>query len=284
MQRFSSLWSKRNIVLISLIAIFVCAGILVWKDFERKSVNQNVETAPQEKTIEAKTDFYEITAKYPTEVWDKDVVMEKFVTDQVNGKKEEWKVGGEIYNEEKDIENKFPDRPKMVYTFDINYQKFQSEKNGTVSYLFVIGSYTGGANGNEQVQTFTFNKNGLVDIESILNLSGYGQTKDGKNMGNDLAISYLLFEKAKTDTEKFPNEDMIKEGLGLSYLDDDGVTLNHEKCNCDGWLYASNLQNFVLTDSGVEFYFGKCAVTICASGSVGVLLDWQSLKPYLVNK
>lgn len=271
-------------MLVAVVAVIAIAGayVVMRQSSAGDGTPARAPVAQTDKTIEAKTDFYDITAKYPVEPLDKNGVMARFVNQKVEERKEDWKIGGDAYNQEKAVEKQFPDRPKMTYTLDISYQKFQSAERGTVSYLFTMGEYTGGANGNETVQAFTFDKNGAVSVESLLNLAGYGAGTGNKAMGNDLELSYLLLQKAKADPDTFPQLDMVRDGLGLSYLKADGVTLDHAKCHCDGWLYASNLQNFVVTDEGMTFYFNKYAITIGASGIVGIALDWADLKPYLV--
>lgn len=274
--------SKKAIIVTGVVVIVIAGAWYVLAHRGVSGVAQNT-GAQSEKTIEAKTDFYDITAKYPVEPLDKEGVMAQFVNQQVAQREEDWKTGGEAYNQEKDVEKQFPDRPKMVYTLDITYQKFTSSVRGTVSYLFTIGEYTGGANGDEKVQAFTFDKNGLVDIQSILNLAGYDAATSTKDMGNDLALSYALLDKAKADPDMFPELDMVRDGLGLSYLKADGVTLDHTKCKCDGWLYASNLQNFAVTDQGMTFYFDKYAITIGAAGISHIALDWADLRPYLAT-
>jgi len=255
-----------------------------WKTgklFSKKEITNNkIETIETKKNITETTDFYTIKAEYPIEPWDKDGVLEQFVKQIVDQKKEEWKIGGEAYNSEKETEDEYSDRPKMVYESNIFYEKFESKKMGTVSYLFKISEYTGGANANEEVQTFTFSKEGKMDIESFLNISD-SQLVNGKKIPNDIALSRMIFEKTQNDLDNFPDTDMVSDGLGLSYLGADGITLDHKKCNCDGFFYGSNLQNFVVTDNGLVFYFGKGNITARVAGSIGIELNWESLKPYL---
>jgi hypothetical protein len=284
--------NKKKILNIAGIAILVLMLIVCgYFGFKNFQVQKNKSTLPidtdktetTEKTIEIKTDFYEITAKYPVEKLDKENLIKQFIDYQVEQKKEDWKEGGEIYNEEKEVEKQFPDRPKMTYLFNVNYQKFESTDFGTVSYVLILEEYTGGANGNAKVQTFTFNKDGFVDINSILDLAGSVKDENGNTLYNDLALTKKLQQKALTNPEEFPVEQILNEGLGLSYLKPDGVTLDHEKCMCDGWLYASNLQNFVVSNQGLTFYFNKYEITIGASGISSISLDWESLEPYRLS-
>ncbi len=273
--------NKRKLIISCFLLLIIFIGIYRFGYFS-KSDKTNFGF---EKKIEDKTEFYEITARYPSDKLDKNNIIEEFVFSQVEQKKEEWKIGGELYKQEEEAQKQFPDRPKMVYSFDLNYQKFSSDKAGTVSYLFNIYEYAGGANGQEKVQSFTFDKDGLVNVESILDISGYHpNSKDvNKPRQNDILISELILEETKNDKEQYPDSNLTREGLGLSYLENDGVTLNHKKCNCDGWFFGSNLQNFVPTDSGLVFYFDECKITTCSAGVVGVSLSWETLSPFLVN-
>lgn len=266
---------KRNFGKIILLFGIILAGLII---FEYRKYQNNENTQETVKKIENKTDFYTIEAEYPIEPLDKDQIIKQFVEQQVEQKKEDWKIGGEIYNNEKNIEKQFPDRHKMVYSMNIVFEKFLSAKMGTVSYLFKIGEYTGGANGEEKIQTFTFDKNGKVDLESVINISDY----QGK-VPNDIALSNLIFEQIKNNKEIFPDENVAKQGLGLDYLKADGITLDKKKCNCDGYFYGSNLQNFVIKDDGLSFYFDKGKITFRAAGTTEVVLDWTILKPYLIN-
>ncbi|MDD5098954.1 MAG: DUF3298 domain-containing protein [Candidatus Colwellbacteria bacterium] len=225
-----------------------------------------------EKSVEEMTDFYRITAKYPIDPLDKDGAIKEFIDYQVNQRKEDWKTGGEIHNQEKELEERFPDRPKMVYSMDIIYEKYVSEKMGTVSYVFTIGEYTGGANANARVQSFSLNQEGQIFIEDILDLA---------NNYNDVNLSKTLLDKALSDSERFPVADIVEEGLGLAFLKDDDITFDQKKCSCDGFLFASNFQNFAITDDGIIFFFGKYQITIGASGVVDIVLSWSELAPYL---
>ncbi|MCD8538863.1 MAG: hypothetical protein LRY55_03180 [Leadbetterella sp.] len=56
------------------------------------------------------TSFYTISVEYPEESRDKEQVMKAFVQDRYNAKKEEWKTGGTLYEEEQKITKEFPDR------------------------------------------------------------------------------------------------------------------------------------------------------------------------------
>lgn len=277
---------KRNLIVLGIMVLIV--GGCFWLYYQQKEINKNNSLAitvnSTEQVIKTKTDFYEITAKYPKEKWDKNNVILQFINDQVEQRKEAWAIDGDVYNEEMSVAEQFPDRPKMIYTLNINYQKFESIKMGTISYVFFIEEYTGGANGNITVQTFTFDENNLMSIESFLNLAESTKDENKNVVYNDLILTKILKQKALTDSENFPNEQILDEGLGLAYLKSDGITLDHEKCKCDGWLYASNLQNFVVTDRGLIFYFNKFAITIGASGTPSIELDWTDLDPYLINK
>ncbi len=278
--------SKKVIGLLVILVFLIAAGATVFfysKNRHTQIKLANQESRATEKTFTAKTDFYDIEAVYPIEPLDKNGVIEQFINQQVEQRKEDWKIGSPAYNDEKNIERDFPDRPKMVYSLNIVYKKFTAASRGTVSYLFLVGEYTGGANGSEKVQTFTFDKNGQVAIESILDTSGYATMKGKNKMPNDLALSYLLLEQARKDKEIFPDINTVRDGLGLSYLKNDGISLDHKKCNCDGWLYASNLQNFIITDNGLTFYFDKGAITMNAAGSTAINLSWNDLKTYLLK-
>jgi hypothetical protein len=223
-----------------------------------------------DKHIEDKNEFYDISAVYPVDSRDKDSAIEKFITYKVNEKKVEWKIGGTAYVAEKEIAKDFPDRPMMQYQYSITYKKYESKKFNTVSYVFTVYEYVGGANGNITVNTFTFNKDGVLAIDSVLNF----------NDGNDIALSRLLESALIAHGGENVAKDMIRDGLGLSYLKADGKTFDAEKCNCDGFFFGSNFQNFVVEDGGLRFIFNKYQVAPGSEGLPEVLLSWDMLASY----
>lgn len=223
-----------------------------------------------EKKVEDKNDFYDISAVYPVDARDKTSTIENFVISKVEEKKDDWKIGGDAYNEEKKIEKDFPDRPKMEYQYSISYKKYESKKWGTVSYVFTTYEFTGGANGNVTVNTFTFDNQGLVVIDSILDF----------NNGNDIPLTRLMRDALlKRETA---SSDMINDGLGLSYLKADGKTFDTKKCECDGFFFPSNFQNFVVEDNGLRFIFNKYQVAPGVDGLPEIMMPYSTMKTYLL--
>jgi hypothetical protein len=224
----------------------------------------------QEKKIVDKNDFYDIEITYPEDVLDKAHTIESFVTYQVTQKKDQWKIGGDAYNEEKKIEKDFPDKPKAQYQFYITYKKYESKKWNTVSYVFTTFEFTGGANGNSTVNTFTFSKDGTLAIDSILNF----------NNNNDIALTRLLANILLK--RENASSDMVNDGLGLSFLKADGKTFDAKKCGCDGFFFPSNFQNFVVEDGGLRFLFNKYQVSPGVEGIPEIVMSYDMLKPYLL--
>ncbi len=275
---------KKNQIIL-LVLLIIALGALtfsLWKVFKNPNKENVVPTATstvattstplnvEEKKVTDNNEFYEISAKYPVDSRDTAKDVETFVLYKVKEKQQDWKIGGEIYNEEKAITKLYPDRAKMVYIYDISYTAYESR--GTVSYVFTTYEFTGGAHGNSVVNTFTFNDEGKVEIEDILNLS---------ENNNDIKLSRILAKEIERSQGDMFIEDMMMDGLGLAYLKADGVTLDKEKCNCDGFFFGSNFQNFYLTDEGITFLFNQYQVAPGASGIVKATLDWETLKPYL---
>lgn len=217
------------------------------------------------------TSFYTLSVEYPEESRDKDQVMKAFALNRYQEKKEEWKTGGTLYEEEQKVSRAFPDRADIKYRYDMGFERFAADSLGTVSYLFTTYEYTGGANGNTLVNTYCFSRdNRLVKIEDILDFSG----------NKDIALSRLLAERALSDTTLF-FKDFVEGGLGLAYLKSDGVTLDKAKCRCDGYFFGSNFRNFVIEDRGITFYFDKYTIAPGAAGITRISLSWNDLRPYL---
>lgn len=274
---------KRNqIVLLILLIITLSALIFSFWKISKNSNQVSTTTSivsnsaksgfVEEKTITDKNDFYEISVKYPVDSRDTKKEIETFISYLVENKQQEWEVGGEIYNEEKALSNLYPDRPEMVYSYDISYETFESPNKGAVSYVFTAYQFSGGAHGSTQINTFTFNNEGRVNIEDVLNIS---------ENNNDIELSRILAAKIKKEQDEMFIEDMMMEGMGLAYLKADGVTLDKEKCNCDGFFYGSNLQNFYILDEGITFLFNQYQIAPGALGVIKTTLDWETLSPYL---
>lgn len=260
------------IILVAVIAIGAAVLFFMSKDVGDQKINNDKEkVVKQEKpannnSIDEKTDFYEIKADYPNEPLDKNGVMKRFIDQEVALRKTQWSVGGAAYEDEKAVEAQFPDRPKMVFTYNVEYQVFKSEKMGTVSYVLVIGEYIGGANGNESVKAFTFDKNGQIDLSSILKIKGGESGMDAESIKNLKSLSEKIYQKAIADSEKFPDAQMVKDGLGLN-----------KALKIDPSSLVALFENFALTDNGPIFYFDKGAITIRAAGVVNIGIDWSAL-------
>jgi hypothetical protein len=228
----------------------------------------------QEKTISDKTDFYEMSATYPVDTYDTKHVIEEFVLAKINEKKEAWKKGGEVELAEKKVSQDFPDRPKMVYQYMIGYKKYSSEKFGTVSYVISLYEFSGGAHGMTNITTFTFSKNGQLAIDSLLDFA--------KN-NNDVALTKILAKHVTSTLGENTDTQMINDGLGLSFLKSDGVTFDKAKCQCDGFFFPSNMQNFVIQDDGIMFVMSQYQVAPYAAGLPEILIPWKELEPYSIN-
>lgn len=224
-----------------------------------------------------KNSFYNIEAAYSADPLDRDSKMKEYVEAVVAKRKDEWKIGGKIYNEEqklaKEFAKDFPDIERGGYEMNIDYTRVFSKKMNTVTYIYNNYEFTGGAHGSTEVATFTFNKDGIVMIDKMLNMSS----------NNDIAISKIIAKKLPAILGEYTDTQMINDGLGLSNLKADGVTLDKAKCNCDGFFFGSNLQNFKVTDSGIVFIMGQYQVAPYVAGMPEVLLTWEDLKDYLIK-
>lgn len=233
-----------------------------------------IENKMTEKTFSEQNNFYEIEAKYPLDPRDTEKDVEVFVLYNIKERQTDWKVGGELYNEEQELTKRFPERAKIKYTFDLSYETKNSATKGTTTYILTSYQYTGGAHGSSVVNTFTFNDKGILHIEDILDLA---------SGNNAVSLSKILAKRILATNKDATTEDMVLEGTGVAFLKADGVTLDKEKCNCDGFNFASNFQNFYITDEGITFLFSQYQVAPGAAGTVKTSLDWATLKPFLVD-
>lgn len=225
-------------------------------------------------TIYDRNDFYTILAKYNNDQLDTKKTVEQYIKYIVNQKQEDWKIGGKVYKSEQYTRKQFPDKPVTKYFFYSNYDKYESQKLSTVSYKYNNYEFTGGAHGDEKIATFTFNKNGKLEIDTVLDI----------NNDNEIKLLKLIKDKILSDPKlkDYTDEDTVKKGLGLNFLDSKGV-FNKTKCKCDGFFYGSNLQNFIISDEGITFIMDKYQVTSGAAGNPEVNFKWSELYPF-VNK
>jgi hypothetical protein len=189
----------------------------------------------------------------------------------INRDREDWKIGGDTYNSEMELRKIYPDMSKPAYELNIQYKKEISQKYNTVTYLITKYEFTGGAHGNTSIATFTFNKDKQIQIEDILNF----QNK------NDIFLTKILKTHLISSIGKENlQEDMMDNGLGLAFLDKKDNFIQ-AKCNCDGFLYPSNFQNFVVLDEGIKFIMNTYQVGAGALGNPEAIIPWSELKPYL---
>ncbi|MEN9338618.1 MAG: hypothetical protein RI945_343 [Candidatus Parcubacteria bacterium] len=266
--------NKKTILAISLIILILLFSVfLFYKENKDTTLSENLSKANfKEESFSESNDFYTIKASYPSHSFDKDGDMKKFVDAWINKAKEDWKKGGEMYNDQKALEARFPDMSKMKFEMILSYATGTSPKLGTVSYLLSKYEFTGGAHGDTIIATFSFNNDGLIGIEKILNLS---------ENGNDISLTKILKSSLVSSiSEESLSMDMMDNGLGLAYLREDG-TFDNEKCGCDGFLFASNFQNFIILDEGIKFIMNKYQVGPGTLGNPATIIPWTVLKPFL---
>jgi hypothetical protein len=224
-------------------------------------------------------EFYDISAVTPIEPRDTNGLMKTFVDQILAARKEEWKIGGPAYMEEKKLTEQFPDRAMTQYVLDISYKTFESKLKDTKTYVFNNYESTGGAHGNSGLITYAFGPKGYMTIEDVL---------DFAKEGDDVTLTRLLRPKilkelarmSDVKVSEYIDTNMLDEGLGLAFLDKDGK-FNTKKCNCDGFLFASNFQNFVITDEGIRFIFGQYQVAPYVFGMPEVTMSWDELSDFL---
>ncbi len=224
----------------------------------------NIDSTPQkiifeEKKIEESNEFYDIKVKYPKDYRDKKNIIEEKIISIVKQKQEEWKIGGELYNQEKDLSLKYTDRPIVKYELNIQYDKSFSEKNNVAGYIFKIYEFTGGAHGNTSITTYAFDENNLLSIDKYININ------EGSNA---IKLTKILREKLKKNLGEYVNTEMLDQGLGLSMSNYD---------------YKTNFKNFIITDDGIRFLFEQYQVAPYSAGMQDVLLTWKELDEYLIK-
>lgn len=256
------------LILILLSSIFLFFKIN--KNNELDSSEDSNTEAFKEEIFNESNDFYTIKANYPIDTWDKSGETRQVVNIWINNAREDWKIGGEIYNNQKVLESKYPDMSKMQYELYIDYATATSQKLGTHSYILSKYEWTGGAHGMTSITTFNFNNNKRILIEDMVDLNKYDipLTKILKR--------YLISSIGKENLD----ENMMNRGLGLAFLDEND-NFDQAKCGCDGFLFAANFQNFMILDEGIKFIMDTYQVGAGALGNPEAIIPWSELKPFL---
>ncbi|MBK7957031.1 MAG: DUF3298 domain-containing protein [Bacteroidetes bacterium] len=216
-------------------------------------------------------EFYLISAHYPNEPIDKGQLIQKYVLHEINQRKSDWKIGGEIYLSELNLTKEFPERAHIQYEYHLRFDTFQSNKYNTKSYLISAYEYTGGAHGTNYIQTFNFKNSSNISLEEML------QLKDS----NDIELTKLIAQEALRDSN-WTSRDMLLEGLGLAYLKADGRTIDLQKCQCDGFNFTANFNHFVIDELGIVFIFDKYQIAPGVAGNPRIHLTWKQLKHFLL--
>lgn len=273
--------TKNIIITVLILIILSLLGFIGFYYFKNKKLPTNIqEINPLQDNLlnnntslsfSEDTDFYSIKASYPDDPIDKEKVLKADIESKIAKAKEDWKIGGEIYNSEQKLSKDFPDRPKMKYEKNISYKKYVSQKNNTVTYVLEDYEFTGGAHGGTNVYTYTFNKDKRLKIEDIINF-------DTNN--NDIALTKILKNSLLKVLGDDTDQDMLNNGLGLAFVNKNGI-FDKAKCDCDGFFFPSNFQNFIILDEGIKFIMGQYAVAPYSSGMPEAIISWQELKPFL---
>ncbi len=243
----------------------------------RSCLNEDLYTGncpPQEDLVLADSnDFYNIKINLPQEEWDYTNKINEWADYIFADRQEAWSLDGEIYQLEQEINKDFPERAEIKYELAVNYDLNFASDYQTRSYRFHVYEYTGGANGRETINSYSFNEAGLVSIEDIL-LLAYNN--------NDITLSEMMRTKILADPllKDYTNKEMVDQGLGLNCLNAD-KTFNTLACQLDGYFYGANLMNFSIRNSGLTFTFNEYEVAAGAVGTPSIFFGWEELEPFL---
>lgn len=264
----------RHLLPLVVIIALVCgaAGYAYLQVARQAAPAQAPEPEAAREIIRDENDFYTIEAAYPREPLDTAHAMEAFVRAKVAQVQEEWKIGGTLHQAEQQVAADFPDRPAMRYQFVVAYDRYASPKLGTVSYVFQLYQYTGGAHGGTVLQTFIFGPRGAIGLEDVLAISD----------GGDIELSRLLREKLAATLGDYGDARMLDEGLGLAFLREDG-SFDPEACGCDGFFFGSNFQHLIVKDEGLTFVMDEYQVAPYAAGHPEATMSWAELAPFLAE-
>ncbi|MEI6352441.1 MAG: DUF3298 domain-containing protein [Candidatus Nomurabacteria bacterium] len=271
--------SNSKIKIVISILIILIASFAIFYTYKKPIINifpkheESILNASSSISFNESNDFYTINANYPNDPIDKNGVIKTTVEYWINQDKQDWKIGGDTYNSEIELRKKYPDMSKPAYELDINYTKEISEKFQTVTYTIEKYEFTGGAHGNTIIATFTFDKNGQITTDDLFDF------KPEQNK-SDIDLVKILSSKLEKSLGEDLDKDMLSQGLGLAYYKADG-SFDKKACSCDGFLPASNFQNFSILDEGIKFKMNQYSVAPYVDGMPEAIIPWLELKPFL---
>jgi hypothetical protein len=241
---------------IILIIIFggLAIGIVVfigwWQQYKAtKTFNQNVGLTTGQITIGRSTENYEISAVYPVETRDADSAMAQFVNESVRTSEKNWSQPDAVF-------------PGMKNTLDISYDVMKSQELNTVSYIFRVYEFTGGAHGNTALRVFTFDNQGGEIVPT-------GILRDGFQTSPDF-IKSVVRPRLVAALE-------IQDDLDSQLMMDQGLCLSADSTDCIG----SIINNIIPTDSGLDIVFDTYQVAPYVVGQPTITIPWAELATYL---
>ena len=142
--------------------------------------------------------------------------------------------------------------PPAAYSFIASWQSAQIN-NRFVSLVERYGSYTGGANGSQEISTFNYDavKNRTIALPDLFASTTNYLSKISAAARDQLESSLAVTSAGHTPTA------MIEAGTAPD---------------------LKNFQSFTFTDSSITFYFPKYAVAPGYFGEQQVTIAWNALK------
>jgi biopolymer transport protein ExbD len=189
-------------------------------------------------TIDKKEKYYKLDISYP-EVRDANISkdIKSFVDDQIAQFESDtaWAIDPSIAPSE-----------ASALMLDISYTKSKSQKVET--YIFSVGTYTGGAHGMQFTKTFSY-----------------------ASTGKKIVLSDLFTDEVKAlkAVSEYVKKDLYKKEYADQGMISDGTAPREE-----------NYQSFIVTDEGITFIFDPYQVAAYAYGTQKVSVPVEVFKSF----
>jgi hypothetical protein len=212
-----------GLVLVGIIAVAI-AGYYSYKTFlgpigirEIKDPTFSIYLDNKEKTFEEATDWYEVKIKYP----EQNAGASDFIFKQWNDFANEFQL--KSIKNRKDAQEKLGlgDMPEQKYSFNAEYKLVEGGTlfgTSTLTYVFTIYNYTGGAHGSTYIAAYTIDEYGKVySTEEILptsklaNINEYVTSEIQKQRQARLTPEDSGLSKTEID-ELLKDDTWVKEG------------------------------------------------------------------------